>query len=325
MATKQAHFVPQAYLRGFLFDEKKEKVYAYNSRSKLITPTRIDKICSQNYLYRVKDKDDNDSDEIEEMLAKDIEPKYQGWLDAVRLGERLDNSTIADISIFIALQHLRVPSTLALFEEMGTKALEDAAKDELSKLLDDDARKAMMDEFKKEDPTRFEKLLKENPEFTGELSKQDIQDMIDENDMKLTVDIGKNNVIRGVFEQVLPIADTFIRRGWHIMFAPDGYEFITSDMPAFVAKRVSNGVIHFSFGGFGRLDSEIVFPMAKDVCIVISGPEYFQKAGVVSPVTVDIINRMVSSRPNLQYLISAQRSLVEDYSRYLSPPLQTQE
>ena len=101
MATKQAHFVPQTYLRGLLFDKKKEKVYAYNSRSELITPTRIDKICSQNYLYRVKDKDDNDSDEIEEMLAKDIEPKYRGWLDAVRQGKWLNNSTIADISIFI--------------------------------------------------------------------------------------------------------------------------------------------------------------------------------------------------------------------------------
>lgn len=325
MATKQAHFVPQTYLRGFLFDEKKEKVYAYNSRSKLITPTRIDKICSQNYLYRVKDKDDNDSDEIEEMLAKDIEPKYQGWLDAVRSGKWLDNSTIADISVFIALQHLRVPSTMAFFEEMGVNALRNAAKDELLKLLDDDARKAMMDEFKRDDPARFEKLLKENPDFTGELSKQDIQDMIDENNMKLTVDIGKNNVIRGIFEQVLPIADTFIRRGWHIMFAPDGYEFITSDMPAFVAKRMPDGVIHFSFGGFGRLDSEIVFPMAKDVCIVINGPEYFQKAGVVTPAAVDIINRMVSSRPNLQYLISAQQSLVERYSRYLSSPPQMQE
>ena len=325
MATKQAHFVPQTYLRGFLFDEKKERTYAYNSRSKMITPTRIDKICSQSYLYRVKDKDDNDSDEIEEMLAKDIEPKYQGWLNTVRLGEWIDNATIADISIFIALQHLRTPSTMDFFEETGIKFLKDVLKDELSKLLDDNARKAMMDEFKKDDPARFEKLLKENPDFTGELSKQDIQDMIDENNMKLTIDIGKNNVIRGIFEQVLPIAEKFIRRGWYIMFAPDSYEFITSDMPAFVAKRMSNGVIHFSFGGFGRLDSEIVFPMAKDVCIMISGPEYFQKAGVVTPETVDIINRMVSSRPNIQYLISAQRSLVERYSRYLTSPPQTQE
>ena len=109
------------------------------------------------------------------------------------------------------------------------------------------------------------------------------------------------------------------------MFAPDSYEFITSDMPAFVAKRMPNGVIHFSFGGFGRLDSEIVFPMAKDVCIMISGPEYFQKAGVVTPETVDIINRMVSSRPNIQYLISAQRSLVERYSRYLTSAPKTKE
>ena len=171
MATKQAHFVPQTYLRGFLFDEKKERTYAYNSRSKMITPTRIDKICSQSYLYRVKDKDDNDSDEIEEMLAKDIEPKYQGWLNTVRLGEWIDNATIADISIFIALQHLRTPSTMDFFEETGIKFLKDVLKDELSKLLDDNARKAMMDEFKKDDPVRFEKLLKENPDFTGELSR----------------------------------------------------------------------------------------------------------------------------------------------------------
>lgn len=149
--------------------------------------------------------------------------------------------------------------------------------------------------------------------------------MIDENNMKLTIDIGKNNVIRGIFEQVPPIAEKFIRRGWHIMFAPDSYEFITSDMPAFVAKLMPDGVIYFSFGGFGRLDSDIIFPIAKDVCIVINGPEYFQKVGVVTPETVDIINRMVSSRPNIQYLISAQQPLVKKHSRYLTSPPQTKE
>lgn len=242
MATKQAHFVPQTYLRGFLFDEKKERVYAYNSRSNLITPTKINKICSQSYLYRVKDKDDNDSDEIEEMLAKDIEPKYQGLLNTVRLGEWIDKTTIADISTFTTLSAFTSTRYYGFFEETGIKFLKDALKDELSKLLDDNARKAMMDEFKKDDPVRFEKLLKETPDFTGELSRQDI-----------------------------------------------------------------------------------IFPIAKDVCIVINGPGYFQKVGVVTPETVDIINRMVSSRPNIQYLISAQRSLVEKYSRYLVSPPQTQE
>lgn len=57
------------------------------------------------------------------------------------------------------------------FEETGIKFLKDTLKDELPKLLDDNARKAMMDEFKKDDPVRFEKLLKENPDFTGELSR----------------------------------------------------------------------------------------------------------------------------------------------------------
>lgn len=318
MPTKQAHFVPQTYLRGFIFDEKKERVYAYNSRSKLITPTKIDTICSQNYLYRIKDADGNDSDEIEEALANDIEPKYQGWLNAVRSRKWLDNSTIADISVFIALQHLRVPGSMAFFEEVGERALKDAAKEELSKLLyDEDARKALMDEFKTEEPKRFRRMMVDNPDFDGQLTKQNIQNMIDEKGLELTVDIGKNNVIRGIFEQILPVADEFMRRGWHMIFAPEGHEFITSDMPAFVAKRLPGGVIHFSYGGFGRLDSEVIFPMAKDVCIVVRGPEYFQKSGVVSPAEVDMINRMVSSRPNLQYLISSSRDLIEHYHRYL--------
>lgn len=317
MPTKQAHFVPQTYLRGFLFDEIKEKVYAYNSRSRLITPTKIDKICSKNYLYRVKDEDGNDSDAIEETLANEIEPKYLGCLAAVRNGVPLDNSTIADISVFIALQHLRVPGSMAFFEEAGVKALKDAARQEFERLLDDDARKAVMEKFKKEKPEKYKELIERYPDFDGELSKQSVIDFLDKDKTKLIIDVGKNNIIRGSFEQVLPLADTFMRRSWHIMFAPKGYEFITSDMPAFVAKRTQNGVIHFGFGGFGRLDSEIVFPMAKDVCIVIDGADYTQDSGTVTPIAMEIINRMVASRPNLQYLISSQKSLVEKYSQYL--------
>ena len=85
------------------------------------------------------------------------------------------------------------------------------------------------------------------------------------------------------------------------------------------------GVIHFSFGGFGRIDSEIIFPMAKDVCIVIDVADYAQESGIVTQVAMEIINRMVASRPNLQYLISSQKSLVEKYSKYLRSYSQTKE
>lgn len=321
MPVRRAHFIPRAYLRGFLCDEKKEKTYAFNSKSELITRTKIDAICTKNFLYRTQDANGSDSDDIEEALSQ-IEDKYAGWLNKVRSKKPLANSDVADLAIFIALQHLRVPRSFDFTNDMASKTAEEMLKAEIAKLLKNKKRREeLMHELRESNPARFEKLLKEDSTFTGRLTRKNVETMISRT--RLDFDLGQNNIIRNMFESTEFVANMILERGWNFVFAPVGSEFITSDMPVYVAKLLPNGVLHFGYGGFGQPDADVVFPLAKDVCLIARGSNYYQNFSVISAETVVFINKITATHPNLQYLIASSKVLVEDNLQYFKLPKQT--
>jgi hypothetical protein len=77
-----------------------------------------------------------------------------------------------------------------------------------------------------------------------------------------------------------------------------------------------DGVIHFTQGGFGRTDAVIFFPLSKHTCVVINGQHYAQNFYLATEGKVNEINRIVSTRPDLLYIISSSKKLVEKYSSF---------
>jgi hypothetical protein len=315
--VKKAHFVPKAYLKGFTYDKSHKMVYAYNKKAGMFNSSITD-ICTKKYIYRLEIAAAGGLDFIEKMLGSEIEPKYSGWVSSIRDKKPLDNSSLADLSIFIVLQHLRVPGSLEFLRSQQVSALKDYAKEKLSELLDENARNELWKTFQDERPAQYQQIIKDHPEYKDHLSEEVIRKMINEDGVKLNIDPGKNNILSSMLDLVSPVADKFIRRGWNFLFASEGTEFITSDMPAFVAIPTGDGVLHFTQGGFGRSDAVIFFPVAKDVCAVIGGAEYSQKFYLATPEKVDEINRIVATRPSLLYLISSSKELVEKYYIYQS-------
>jgi hypothetical protein len=172
MPVQQAHFIPKTYLREFSFDDRRQKVYAYNSRTGDVRASSIDTICSQRYIYRVEDVDGKPSDEIEDYLATEIEPRYIEWLALIRKQERLKNSVIADLAHYVALQHVRTPTALSHTEELGKQALIEATNEQWAKLLDDDERRRVLAEMEQAHPEATADARETNPD--GELlTKQD--------------------------------------------------------------------------------------------------------------------------------------------------------
>jgi len=312
MATQQAHFVPKTYLKGFCFDKKKQKVHAYNAKTGDVRPTSIDTICSQRYLYRVEDAAGQPSDEIEDFFAKEIEPRYQGWLNQIRNGKNLSNPDIADLAHYVAIQHLRVPTTLDDTTKMGESIFRESVNEEWAKLLDDDERKRVLQELEKEHPNEFAEFRAKKPHSQELLSREDIQNIIDGKGYDFKVDVGKNNIIKLMLESIPHVAEQIVASGWNFVTAPEGTEFLTSDMPCFVMIPTVRGAISFRHGGFGQPGAYVVLPLSKDICLVIEQGKYYQKFGVVTPRTVDEINQMTAEHSK-QYLVGHTSSAVDTY------------
>lgn len=312
---KKAHFVPVSYLRGFTHDDKNKMTYAYSPKAGVFT-TSIRDICTKKYIYRLEEAEDGNLDYIEDTLANKIEPKYLQWLKTIEEKRALDNPAIADLSIFITLQHLRVPGSLKFLHDQQVAAWKGYAKEQLKELYKDAERDSLWKAFQREQPEHYEQVIAQYPEWKNGLPKEIIEKMVNEEGITLKIDPRKNNVLVSMIDLIMPTADQFLRRTWNFLFAPDGTEFITSDMPAFVAIPTGKGVIHFTQGGFGRTDAVIFFPLSKNVCVVIGGTEYVQNFYLATDEKVDEINRIVATRPVLTFLISSSKELVEKYSKY---------
>jgi hypothetical protein len=199
-------------------------------------------------------------------------------------------------------------------------ALDRIIEEKLKDLRQEAVRKELWQSFKIERPDTYKSIIKQHPEWEDSLPQEMIDNMINEDSVKLEVDPGKNNVLISMLDSVPPAAELLLGRTWHFLFASDGSEFITSDVPAFVAIPTIGGAIHFKYGGFGRSDAVIFFPVSKNICALISGTTYGQLFSQASAQRVLEINRMIASRPLLTHIISSSERLVEQYSKFQSIP-----
>ncbi len=315
MATQQAHFVPKTYLKEFSYDAKKQRVYAYNEKTGDVRPTSIDTICSQRYLYRVEDISGLPSDEIEDFFATEIEPRYKEWLDLIREGKTLSNPMIADLAHYVALQHVRVPTTLQDTERIGKEAFRETANEQWAKLLDDDERKRVLIEMEKLYPEQFIEFRKSHPDAAEALTKEDIQNIIDGKGVELEIDIGRNNIIKQMLESIPYIAEQIVASGWNFATAPAGMEFITCDMPCYVMIPMPGGALSFRHGGFGQPGAHVVMPLAKDICLIIQQGDYYQRFGIAKRKSVDEINQLTAQHAK-QYLVGSTKSVVDSHVKF---------
>lgn len=318
MATQQAHFVPKTYLKEFSFDAKRQKLYAYNEKTGDVRPASIDTICTQRYLYRVEDEEGLPSDEVEDFFATHIEPRYKAWVDLIRKQKTLSNSIIADLAHYVAIQHVRVPKTLENNEEMGKEIFREAMNEQWAKLLDDDERKRVLAEMRTKYPEQFAEFKKNHPDAREELSEEDIRNIIDGKGIEYEIDIGRNNIIKLMFDSIPHIAEQIVASGWNFISAPEGTEFITSDMPCYVIIPMPRGVISFRHGGFGQPGAHVVMPLAKDLCVIIQQGGYYQRFATAKRESVDEINQLTAQHAK-QYIVGASESIVHSLVKFYRP------
>lgn len=266
MPAKQHHYLPQTYLRGFLCDAEKEKVFAYHRFTKKITTSKISEICSKNKLYEVIDENGNKSDEIEnDFFAQKIEPIFNPLMTQVHKKSPLTNPQIADLAIYISLQLLRLPSTFKIFKQIYSSMLTERADAWFLEMLDDEKRERLVAEY-----------AKEHPSSDLSFEKKDVMKYFDGTGIKVTPQIPHNNVVRASIELAAPLSDRILRRDWEFIFAPPGAAFITSDMPVAVIIPSGSEWERMKFGGLALPGSIVIFPLSKDICVLIQHGRYRQ-------------------------------------------------
>ena len=79
----------------------------------------------------------------------------------------------------------------------------------------------------------------------------------------------RNNFISDLLELAEQGAGVLLRKSpWRILRPPEGVEFVTSDNPLVTFVLLGNGVLHPGYG-FGREDSDALFPLAPDACLLM--------------------------------------------------------
>lgn len=305
MSPKNHHYLPQVYLRGFSLDKKKSKkqqqVFAFDRNSGGILPQFIEDICYEENLYQTEDANGNKETIIEEYYARGPENIFRHLVEQVEARNHLSHKDIADLAICIAEQLLRLPSSMKIMERINLHTLEEAANKEWAKLLDDEYRKEVMNEFKRH-----------HPEFNQELSRQIVEDILEGRKIKVEYEIPKNNILRASRDLVEKLAASLLKMGWNFQFAPNGEKFITSDIPVFVMFKDGGKWHRIAYGGHNLPKAITVFPLNDHVCVSIVNTQYYQDFQTITKDAVRQMNVTIARQFD-RFLISSSEELLHSF------------
>lgn len=208
---RRNHFVPDFQLKGFA--DRQGMIWVYDRKTKQYRhQSTKDTALIKNY-YRIEKKGKY-SMEIEQLLSQ-IEGLASAVFKKFEIGEQISDEEKANVAMFVALQHTRVPTYEKVSNEMQEKMIT-----KLYKL-----------QFNSVDATREElrKLEKITGEKVSDDNAQEIFDII-QND-KLKVGIPRQNTIRSMLQLASHIAIYLVQMDWMLIRAPKNTAFITTDNP----------------------------------------------------------------------------------------------
>ncbi|MFH1673684.1 MAG: DUF4238 domain-containing protein [Pseudomonadota bacterium] len=246
---KRHHYIPQFYLNGFCQNNKLWVYDRYQNDFRRQTPKNT---TLQKHYYSFESKEEKRDTEIEKVLSQ-IEGFSKPIITKINKREKIDQAEKETLSLFIALQFVRVPD----FE----KAVNQIAE----RLIRHTSRFIFADE------KRAEEALEQYEEKTGkkaEVSPKELAEFVlnDEYNLKCNRDLSLGMML----PLGLRFANYFRQMDWLILYAPRKTSFITSDNP-FVLVGPPNHDLSSSYGvGFITKGANKVVPLSQ-FCSLIMG------------------------------------------------------
>jgi len=245
MRSKRHHAVPQFYLKGFCGSD--ELLWLHDLKDLTAVKVNTEDSLVEKYLYSPETGENPHDDSIESMLAEYIDGPTVKPLSKLVNGIRLSDEERAQVALFIAFQEYRVPQM----------------RDQINKLTTEIAQLVL-------------DVSAQNQEY--------IQKTLDKSEYKLSEDDIKKTIsaiIDGKFEikatkvswlhamrTPIDIASTIYNMPWAIITAPEGFEFLTSDVPV-VKILTDRDVPNIYSGGWLSPSAEGTFALNTKTCLAI--------------------------------------------------------
>lgn len=263
MASVKHHFVPQMHLRLFTTNTRGE-ILVYDKRPQ--AAPRPKQPSGQGYrddLYTVSMKDGTRSSAIEDDHYSKIDSEAAICIDR---HPRELNKHRASLSTYLASLILRNPRQIEEFQ-------------------------------KNSEPLMTEKYRRmwSNPEFRQRVRKRVSSDAEFDAMMeafapdKATAQLSSEAAMIFNFGTISTIAEHISNNDWTILLAPEGSEYILSDVPAFTCDPNSTET---SIAGLGNPGNETTLPLTPSKCLLIRpGKPRGYRVRAASQATVREINR----------------------------------
>ena len=221
------HYVPRFYLKGFVENPQSEAIWVFCKNGGKYH-TNIQNVAQENRFY---------SREVETYLANNVEYPAKPVLQKIRDRQLITVTEKQTFARYMMALMKRVPDHQAQIEEKAPDAIEAF----LSKL------ESSLDESEKLNPSRIDTIERRRREIKEFRQSPDKQKAIG-HDAWLT------NIAPERTPQVLEAISLMTWRFWVI---EDDEYFITCDNPVFFFRGI----------GIGRPESEISFPIARNIAL----------------------------------------------------------
>ena len=244
------HFVTQAYLKRFSYDEK--RVFVLRNNSRIIAPMRIDKICAENDFYSMFDGNKHRNTSIEKVFA--------------RLEDEIPNKVFSLIPKDLLYPYRSGGIVLNSIQKTALveAVLLQIVKSRLAREYSQSVVEPLFHEFLAEIKTKYKN--KEDVEKQIEFFKQN-KKIISDNAVVESAIIpftknGESDELRNNLQ----------RRNCNIFVNYTGEDLITSDNPILVGNHEGNIGKVFVYS-LKDTDSILYYPLDSNHLVVLCTPE----------------------------------------------------
>jgi hypothetical protein len=219
------HYVPQRYLAGFASTGDARLIWMLDKQTGALSNPAIKRVAQERSYY---------PEEVERILARQVEDPAHKVLRRLREGSRLRASDRSALALYVATMIARVPRRRRQARELVPDTLERTCAR---------VREALHRIAQSKDPSFLRQKLAELSDIQERYAKSLPDDL--------------QRMIEAPWPSAVMI-ETIERMVWRVVRTGGPVRFVTSDNPAY----------YFESLGIGREESELVLPLSTDIALV---------------------------------------------------------
>ena len=253
MTAKRHHYVPQCYLKGFVRDREKPRLYVVDGKERRAFSTAPANVAAEHHFHTI-DREGLPPDALENAFSSfegELAPALERIIAARSLRQEDDRALLLNLMALMAVKNPRHRENFRSFHEQVVKRIMGLARASPERWASQ-MRRAKTDGYIKEDAdTDYQKMREffESDQYT----------------IQTTTDYHLDLELKSL-DTLLPFF--FKRRWWLLRAPPDQTGFITSDHPVCLMWSHPARRHRFPPPGHGLRQTQIVFSISNELALM---------------------------------------------------------